>query len=39
MAALYNTSDIAQIKANTAAYFTQQVIPPDGVKRALAPIA
>ena len=39
MAALYNTSDMAQIKANTAAYFIPQVIPLDGIKRAFAPIA
>lgn len=39
MAALYGTGDITQIKANTAAHFTPQVIPLDGLKRAFAPIA
>jgi hypothetical protein len=36
MAAVYGTSDIAQIKANRAAHFTPQVIAVGGVKRALA---
>lgn len=39
MAALYNTRDVAQIKANEAAHFKPQVIAIGGLKRALAPAA
>lgn len=39
MAALYNTSDRAQIKANIAAHFTPQPIQLGALKRALAPAA
>jgi hypothetical protein len=39
MSAIYGTRDIAQIKANEAAYFKPQVIAISGVKRALAPVA
>jgi hypothetical protein len=39
MAALYDTSDTAQIKANIAAHFTPQPIKMGGLKRALAPAA
>lgn len=39
MAALYSTGDPRQIKANIAAHFTPQLVPIDGLKRALAPAA
>ena len=39
MAALYNTSDRAQIKANIGAHFDPQVIKISGMKRAFAPLA
>ena len=39
MAALYNTSDRAQIKANIGAHFDAQVIKIGGLKRTFAPIA
>jgi hypothetical protein len=39
MAGLYGTSDIAQIKANIAAYFEPQHIQINGLKRALASVA
>ena len=39
MAALYDTSDRAQIKANIAAYFTPQAVPLNGVQRMFAPAA
>ncbi len=37
MAAVYDTADPAQIKANIAAHFQPQVIAVDGLQRALAP--
>lgn len=39
MAALYDTRDIAQIKANIAAYFKPQVIAISGLQRSLGPVA
>jgi len=39
MAALYNTSDPARIKANVAAHFTAQPIAVGGLKRTLAAMA
>ncbi|MEJ8560297.1 DUF2145 domain-containing protein [Yoonia sp. GPGPB17] len=36
MAALYDTSDPAQIKANIAAYFTPQPVPLNGLQRLFA---
>lgn len=39
VAAIYDTSDIAQIKANITAYFQPQIIPISGMKRALATVA
>jgi hypothetical protein len=39
MAALYDTQDIPQIKANITAHFTPQDIRLGGVKRFLAPVA
>ena len=39
MAALYGTSDMAQIKANITAYFDPQDIRVSGLQRALAPAA
>lgn len=39
MAALYDTTDQAQIKANVAAYFEPQQVPLNGLKRLLAPAA
>ncbi|PJI91511.1 hypothetical protein BC777_0339 [Yoonia maricola] len=39
MAALYDTSDPAQIKANIAAHFTPQPIRLNGMQRLLAPAA
>lgn len=39
MAGLYDTSDVPQIKANVAAYFTPQHIRIGPLKRALAPAA
>ncbi len=38
MAALYDTSDPARIKANIAAHFTPQPVAVDGLQRALAPV-
>ncbi|WP_372989162.1 DUF2145 domain-containing protein [Sulfitobacter sp.] len=39
MAALYDTSDPAQIKSNITAHFTPQVIKIGSLKRAFAPVA
>lgn len=39
MAAVYGTTDMNQVKANTAAYFTGQEIEINGFKRLLAPAA
>lgn len=39
MAAIYGTSDVAQIKANVAAYFQPQIVEVGGLKRALATVA
>ncbi len=39
MAALYDTSDRTQIKANIGAHFDAQVIKIGGLKRAFAPVA
>lgn len=39
MAALYDTDDHQQIKANIAAHFTPQVIQVNGLERFLAPVA
>ena len=39
MAALYDTNDPAQIKANIAAHFTPQPVQLNGVQRLLAPAA
>lgn len=39
MAALYDTTDPAQIKANIAAYFAPQPVPINGVQRLFAPAA
>ncbi|MDP5085333.1 MAG: DUF2145 domain-containing protein [Yoonia sp.] len=39
MAALYDTSDRTQIKANIAAYFTPQTVRLNGLQRAFAPAA
>ncbi|WP_400081922.1 DUF2145 domain-containing protein [Yoonia sp. R78084] len=39
MAALYDTDDRAQIKANIAAYFAPQPVPINGLQRLLAPAA
>ena len=39
MAALYDTGDPQQIKANIAAHFTPQPIPVNGLQRLFAPVA
>lgn len=39
MAALYDTKDVARIKANMAAHFKPQVISIGGLQRALGPMA
>lgn len=39
MAALYDTSDPTQIKANIAAYFTPTLVPLNGLQRLFAPAA
>lgn len=39
IASIYDTSDIAQIKANITAYFTPQTVNVGGLKRALAAMA
>ncbi|EBA11627.1 DUF2145 domain-containing protein [Roseobacter sp. CCS2] len=39
MAALYDTDDPAQIKANITAYFTPQRVPLNGLQRLFAPAA
>ncbi len=39
MAALYGTSDRAQIKANIAAHFVPQSVPLNGLQRLFAPVA
>lgn len=39
VASIYDTKDVAQIKANVAAYFEPQPISLGGVQRLLAPIA
>lgn len=39
MAALYDTNEINQIKANIQAYFAPQVIQVNGLQRAFAPVA
>ncbi|SFR31387.1 hypothetical protein SAMN04488005_0014 [Yoonia tamlensis] len=39
MAALYDTDDLNQIKANTAAYFVPQPIAVNGLQRAFATVA
>lgn len=39
MAALYDTNDRSQIKANIAAYFAPQAVPLSGLKRLFAPAA
>lgn len=39
MAALYDTREMARIKANTTAHFQPQVVPVNGLQRALGPMA